>query len=305
MKKKRTLPESLELLLDTMCNTFGGIMFIAISLIIMSQMLAKSLKDMTTEQYSERLMAQLERQVQVLEQDIVLLQAKIAKQKEKAEAFSPEKKALILQVLDAEQESNRLRADLEQLALKIAAAQEKLKRLLNEEQSKAEELKKLKQKNDAERQVHEKLRQELEREISRQSEQLKAIQPKTLRFAADTQTDLERWFVFAYDNKLYFMGRNFGNSPDVRVETLEQDRVFRVIPVRGTSLSTDPEKDLDRLFGRIDPSQHYIYLTTDNDSYSTLLVTRRYLRNKGYKVWLCFDPKFTFARSAEASRASD
>ena len=31
---RRSLPESLELLLDTMCNTFGGVMFIAISMVI-------------------------------------------------------------------------------------------------------------------------------------------------------------------------------------------------------------------------------------------------------------------------------
>ena len=31
---RQSLPESLELLLDTMCNTFGGVMFIAISMVI-------------------------------------------------------------------------------------------------------------------------------------------------------------------------------------------------------------------------------------------------------------------------------
>ena len=37
MSRKNKLPDSLELLLDTMCNTFGAIMFIAISLVIISQ----------------------------------------------------------------------------------------------------------------------------------------------------------------------------------------------------------------------------------------------------------------------------
>lgn len=42
MKKSRDLESSLELLLDTMCNSFGGVMFIAISLIIVLTMTQKA-----------------------------------------------------------------------------------------------------------------------------------------------------------------------------------------------------------------------------------------------------------------------
>lgn len=41
MKKSRDFDSSLELLLDTMCNSFGGVMFIAISLIIVLSMMSK------------------------------------------------------------------------------------------------------------------------------------------------------------------------------------------------------------------------------------------------------------------------
>ena len=42
MKKSRDFESSLELLLDTMCNSFGGVMFIAISLIIVLTMTRKA-----------------------------------------------------------------------------------------------------------------------------------------------------------------------------------------------------------------------------------------------------------------------
>ena len=42
MKKSRDFESSLELLLDTMCNSFGGVMFIAISLIIVLTMTQKA-----------------------------------------------------------------------------------------------------------------------------------------------------------------------------------------------------------------------------------------------------------------------
>lgn len=37
-RSKRSMPSSLEMLLDTMCNTFGGVMFIAISLVVVLTM---------------------------------------------------------------------------------------------------------------------------------------------------------------------------------------------------------------------------------------------------------------------------
>ena len=35
MSARNSLPDSLELLLDTMCNTFGGVMFITLSLALL------------------------------------------------------------------------------------------------------------------------------------------------------------------------------------------------------------------------------------------------------------------------------
>ena len=41
MKKNHETESSLELLLDTMCNTFGGVMFIAIALIVVLSISSK------------------------------------------------------------------------------------------------------------------------------------------------------------------------------------------------------------------------------------------------------------------------
>ena len=40
MSKSREPESSLELLLDTMCNTFGGVMFIAIALVVVLSMMS-------------------------------------------------------------------------------------------------------------------------------------------------------------------------------------------------------------------------------------------------------------------------
>jgi hypothetical protein len=49
LRRTQSESDSLELLLDTMCNTFGGIMFIAISLLIISSFVSKNTSPITTE----------------------------------------------------------------------------------------------------------------------------------------------------------------------------------------------------------------------------------------------------------------
>ena len=67
---KQKLPESLELLLDTMCNTFGGIMFIALSLIIISQIVSKNLNETSPEKRDKETIERLERSIAALQQEI-------------------------------------------------------------------------------------------------------------------------------------------------------------------------------------------------------------------------------------------
>jgi len=65
-KKKREGDSSLELLLDTMCNTFGGVMFIAIALVVIMAMLGKVEKQLDSE--AER--AELQKKIEELKQEL-------------------------------------------------------------------------------------------------------------------------------------------------------------------------------------------------------------------------------------------
>lgn len=59
---------SLELLLDTMCNTFGGVMFIAISLIVIAALIPQSKSDSVAEQAAA--MESLKNEIRDLEQKL-------------------------------------------------------------------------------------------------------------------------------------------------------------------------------------------------------------------------------------------
>ena len=66
---KKNLPDSLELLLDTMCNTFGGIMFIAISLIVISQLVSQQQKAMSQEDLSKAAMERLKQKIESVQNE--------------------------------------------------------------------------------------------------------------------------------------------------------------------------------------------------------------------------------------------
>jgi len=288
-----------------MCNTFGGIMFIALALIILSQLVGKQMKDMTEEQYSEKAMARLEQMVKEQEQKLTALQLAIAKLKLPSGSSSPEKKALIRQFAAVQQKNIELKSQLEQTAVKVEAARQKLARLLLQEQRSMAELKKLKKKNEDEKAMNEELEKQLRKDVAMLKKQLEKTRPKSLRFALDQKTSLDAYFVLVCDSKIYRAGdQRIRNSDEVRWDQIDS-RNLRLIPRRGTTLSSAPHVELNYLFRSVDHSRYFIYLCTDLDSYSTLLVLRRYLRNRGYQVYLEINPTFRFTLSATSYRASN
>ena len=307
MRKKNTLPESLELLLDTMCNTFGGIMFIAISLIVMSQLVSQSIKSMTAEQYSKAAMEQLERQVGKIEQDILLLQEKLSAARYQADNVSDEKKKLLEELAENERNLRRLQAESEQAAMKTAALDSKMRRLQELEKQMRIKLRDMKDDYEKNRKDYEQRKKMYEEEIRKLEKQLEKTSPKKLRFAIDRNTSLSPYFVLICRQKIYRAGRQENwNEEEVKVSISKFSGQARMTPVRGTSLGTMPENDLNYLFRSVSPSDNFIFLSTDLDSYSTLLMVKQYFRLHGYKVFLDINPDFTYSIGESSGyRASD
>ena len=68
-KTKNESLGSLELLLDTMCNTFGGVMFIAISLTILAAAMPNVVKPVTVHDDNLKYIKELKKEISKLEQD--------------------------------------------------------------------------------------------------------------------------------------------------------------------------------------------------------------------------------------------
>ena len=106
------MPDSLELLLDTMCNTFGAIMFIAISLVIISQISTKMVRDMKPPEVTEEYLEQMRQRMRALEDELAEEEQKMAEKALAALAMPAEKKEKVERLLAAKAENQRLILDL-------------------------------------------------------------------------------------------------------------------------------------------------------------------------------------------------
>jgi hypothetical protein len=112
-RRKRTADSSLELLLDTICNTFGGVLFLAILICVLLRM-ASPVAELVTEpdRTTPEEMQALESQLDALVAEIETLQAAQAQQDEIAEKLiDPAQKDLFNEVSKERAERHRLLQD--------------------------------------------------------------------------------------------------------------------------------------------------------------------------------------------------
>ena len=292
-RAKKELPESLELLLDTMCNTFGGIMFIALALIIISQLVTKQLKEMTPEEIDRKRIEQLNASIKELETEVKKLRAENADKAVAKYNVSAEQKQLIVKIVTAIDDSLDLNS-------KVSAAGEKIK----DERKKAAEnrrqiaiLEKQKQRkikdNKETRARYSKVAAALEREIAELEKSLASSSPRNLRFAKEESTSLKVYRILLQAGTAYRLGNEA--SPVVGEVTVSKNgRIATLIPVRGTHIGADPEQTLNGIFDNIDKNRYFIMIISDLDSFSTLLAMRQYLRDRGFRATWTVNPEFKF-----------
>ena len=138
MARKNKLPDSLELLLDTMCNTFGAIMFIAISLVIISQVTTKIVKDMKPMEITDEQLAQMRSQLARMNKDLADKEAEMALKALAALNMDKEKKGKVEKLLKVQNENRQLLLQLSQQRIEKAKQyqkKEKAQRELDQKQA--------------------------------------------------------------------------------------------------------------------------------------------------------------------------
>lgn len=302
---KKNLPDSLELLLDTMCNTFGGIMFIAISLVVLSQLVTQQQKAMSEQDISQAVIERLKQKIELIQNENMKLSKLALNVNIKTSNVSQKKKDAILRMKEAKERNLRAEDQFERLEIKLKENQEILKHLNGKIETIVEKIKNEKAKLSAKKQKYLKEKQILEEQIVVLRKKLKKIQPPTLRFAKLQSTERRPYWVILQQNKIYRLGdeRNPVKG-EVELKFLRLTQQVWLKTLTGTDVGEAPEEELTFLFKDVDKEKYFVNIQSDAESFSTLLFLRQFLRNKNFLCHWAINPSFKLAVSSNVEYAA-
>ena len=308
---KNKLPDSLELLLDTMCNTFGGIMFIALALIIITQVSRQLVID-------TKMPVVTQGQIDKMKQEIKSLENQCSKQELANLNNSMDKHKVTSQVKDdiaailglrsqneelqgkiGDMEANienehdqclKAEAKIEATILRRTDLEDKAREKLSAEQLKVTKLKKgldalVEKKKDLQRRLE---------ELRKQATEVKPAQ--TITFSQEESTSLKQVDVFLCNGKLY-------TENTVNEYFNDEHTAVRVTPMTGRGVRCT-QGDLDSVFNLYSSKFNLIALWCDYNSFNALLETRNYLRNKNFMVHWSIIPEFIFSLGSGVGKGS-
>ena len=283
---RRSLPESLELLLDTMCNTFGGVMFIAISMVITLMLSQDMLTPQKRQEEEKRQLEECKRENQRLEERIGELEKRLAKLKEEAGKETPtEGAALSAAVAKLEQELNDLTRKRERLAGDIRILDTQSKQLKSDNDRQEEELEK-KSRESIER------KEKLDNENQRLTDELAALRGtlantpvKTINFARNERTSKSPYILIVKNDRLYRAGPwlSLQDTPDVSVKR-SGSAVF-LTPRRGEPLASVDRNRFARICRDFSLNSHFLWIMVDDGSLAAFVPFRRMLRSMGCQIF--------------------
>ena len=276
-----------------MCNTFGGIMFIAISLIVLSQLITQQQKTMSQEDISQTAIENLKKKIEIAQNENIALSKAALEASLNTANVSPEKKEAIMKLKEVRKKNLILEDSLERLNIKVREQleikkhrDETLEKLTAEVSSAKRKLIAEKQKNQQEKRI-------LEEKIRELNHKLNNVQQPTLRFSKLKETELKPYWVLFQRNRIYRLGdeRNpLKNEVEMKLSKLT--RSVTLIPLSGTAIGSAPEEELDYLFKNVDRKKYFINILSDSESFSTLMVSKQFFRNHKYLCDWSINPEF-------------
>ncbi len=303
-KQTNTLPESLELLLDTMCNTFGGIMFIAIALTIVAQVSNQNIKIHEQEMITPKEREAMHLQMKNLSLEVENSKRKLQEHIMQENLLNPQNRPLIEKLL--EQRKNNI-AVLNTIALQRAELQ-KAKETLPKEHAELERLKSsiqqtilenekfsnaLKMRRTMLQEQREKLQQQLndlEEVVAALQEVIRQGPPKeTITFSMETETSAREYMVLLSNGRFYREPRNTEVTQERFLDFLELKPIGK-----GWEVTPKENQLWQQALTGIDKSYYYVRLVVDGNSFNSFLTIKKFLRQKGYLVTWGYAPNFTF-----------
>ena len=299
--------DSLELLLDTMCNTFGGVMFIAIALVIISTFIPKVVKNIDDEAPSDRKIQELQTKIESLHQQLKKQQLSISLKNELVERFknSPhlddirklaalkDENAKLILLTDEEKSAatnymislNRIKRKTEELDKILTQEKLDIRRLSDDITLLGSEVKKLQQQVSDFAQV----KPRDSREIGL------APLAKTTKTPFIMVLDSDRLYrVNDRSGELVFDGKEFLSSNDVKLQPLFQENKevptgasIELLQGKGMHINSQQTTELllKRIFASVDKDKKFIFMEVNKNSFDSFIKIKKFLRKAGYQLY--------------------
>jgi len=279
--RKRGGESSLELLLDTICNTFGGILFVAILIVVMLRMTSKTQANGDTAQVSEANQLELEHQQADLQGVIETLRLAGAALGESVVLTDSSTADLTAQFRN----KHKARQDLLQSRLKTLDSIAERQARINQTAREIDELEKREQ-------ATTKTRQDLEATLKAEV----ASRSQKTDYSRTHQTGKEEIQTILRYGRLYILhrratsGSRLGLNTDEFVVLEDSSGAMRTTPMphAGTVIADTPHaaEQLSARLTTFDPAQHYIAAIVWPDSFEKFRFFKKVLIHSGFEYRL-------------------
>ena len=298
-------PDSLELLLDTMCNTFGGVMFITISMVIMVSVVSKMLTGGSSAELERQMLEEERRRIAELEAVAEEQNAESQTMQSRSTGYASGDREAVEQLRERMREAARLEE-------RHTAQLQELKRLQNEVSRRtaanAAELERI---NRSELEAQAALREQEQRSelLAQEQEAIRGqraeVRPRKIRFAKNEATRLRPYDVILCGDALHRLGEGFDSSAEVEVR--RNGNTLTLIPVRGIPVSEEIGKaEFSRLFPGFDRNRCFVRCFVHPDSMETFVGLRQMFRAFGMKLeWMITEEYLLFLTDNPKYRVSD
>ncbi|QGQ25810.1 hypothetical protein F1728_25435 [Gimesia benthica] len=269
---------SLELLLDTICNTFGGVLFISILVVILINM-SSDAAQVTPPDEAELMEMQIE--LQKSQERIQKLKNAIDQQQSIESQFvDPDTKMIVRKWTQLNADLTRLQESKDQALANISKDQTLINKVAAESKQSADALAQAKEEYNS-------LLSRLRTEVETRTQAAKL--PK-LRRTSKTEMVffLREGYLSSYARKMG-EGSYVPNTNEVVEKTGPQGAYIEPVSSAGIKISKGDnaiQESLERRLADFKPSQHYIAVFVSPDSFEEFAVLKDLMVQKGFEYRL-------------------
>ncbi len=305
MSKKKDSSESgsLELLLDTMCNTFGGVMFIAISLVVIASFIPKFIKESTTEEMTLEQLEKIEDEIDGLKKKIEALSQSRSIDEKILEKYRSNPNLPLIVEYAKLKEGNLALGDKEmQFRISQQALALRLKLAKAENDRKQEDLKKI---TDQIVELTKKMSEEektLIIEIEIVKREIAACKNKEkIVYSKLEKTSKIPYFMIVGKNDIFPISdkqnialveteensgkRTFHISENVSYAFIENQGKIIFTPKNGISRGDVSDLIFEAMLRGISKDERFLWAMVRDDSFPLFIKFRDFAREKGFKIY--------------------